>query len=55
MIDPKALDAAFGQVLAKITALLGEGDAVMQASPAGQWTAKLCGGRATRARALAPG
>lgn len=28
MIDPKALDAAFGQVLAKITALLGEGDVI---------------------------
>ena len=25
MIDPKALDAAFGQVLARITSLLGEG------------------------------
>jgi len=28
MIDPKALDAAFGQVLAKVTALLGEGDVI---------------------------
>lgn len=28
MIDPKALDAAFGQVLAHITALLGEGDVI---------------------------
>ena len=28
MIDPKALDAAFGRVLAKITALLGEGDVI---------------------------
>jgi hypothetical protein len=26
---------------------------VMQASPAGQWTARLCGARGTRARALA--
>ena len=28
MIDPKALDAAFGQVLAQIAALLGEGDVI---------------------------
>jgi predicted transposase YbfD/YdcC len=28
MIDPKALDAAFGRVLARITALLGEGDVI---------------------------
>ena len=28
MIDPKALDAAFGQVLATITARLGEGDVI---------------------------
>jgi len=28
MIDPKALDAAFGRVLAQITALLGEGDVI---------------------------
>ena len=28
MIDPKALNAAFGQVLARITALLGEGDVI---------------------------
>jgi len=27
-IDPKALDAAFGQVLAQIAALLGEGDVI---------------------------
>ena len=28
MIDPKALDAAFGRVLAQIAALLGEGDVI---------------------------
>jgi len=28
MIDPKALDAAFGRVLAGIAALLGDGDAI---------------------------
>lgn len=28
MIDPKALDAAFGRVLAQITALLGAGDVI---------------------------
>ncbi len=28
MIDPKALDAAFGPVLAKIAALLGDGDVI---------------------------
>jgi len=28
MIDPMALDAAFGQVLTRITALLGEGDVI---------------------------
>lgn len=28
MIDPKALDAAFGRVLAQIVALLGEGDVI---------------------------
>ncbi len=28
MIDPKALDAAFGRVLTQITALLGEGDVI---------------------------
>jgi len=28
MIDPKALDAAFGRVLARIAALLGEGDVI---------------------------
>ncbi|MFT5615799.1 MAG: hypothetical protein ACI8Q6_003089 [Granulosicoccus sp.] len=33
-IDPKALDAAFGQVLAKITALLAEGDVIAISSRA---------------------
>jgi len=28
MIDPKALDAAFGRVLAEIAALLGDGDVI---------------------------
>ena len=28
MIDPKALDAAFGRVLAQITALIGAGDVI---------------------------
>jgi len=28
MIDPKALDAAFVRVLARIAALLGEGDVI---------------------------
>ena len=28
MIDPKALDAAFGRVLAEIAALLGDGDMI---------------------------
>ena len=28
MIDPKALDAAFGRVLAQISALLGDGDVI---------------------------
>jgi len=53
MIDPKALDAAFGRVLAAIAALLGDGDVIAS-------TARPCAVRATRARlgrsrALGPG
>ena len=45
MIDPKALDAAFGRVLAEVTALAR---ARAMSSPS---TARRCAARATRARA----
>jgi len=53
MIDPKALDAAFGRVLVGIAALLGDGDVIAS-------TARRCAAHVTRARlgrggALGPG
>jgi len=45
MIDPKALDAAFGRVLAGIAALLGDGDVI-----AIDGEALRCAAHVTRAR-----
>jgi len=36
MIDPKALDAAFGRGLAQIVVLLGDGDVIAIEGPAGR-------------------
>jgi len=44
MIDPKALDAAFGRGLAQIAVLVGDGDVIANDGKA------LRGARATRAR-----
>jgi len=52
MIDPKALDAAFGRVLADVAALLRQGPARGTSSPS---TARRCAVPATGARARGRG